>query len=531
MKPTLLAAALAALLPCLALAAPVSFAEAEAQVATTAGQRDPYAHYALAQRYMERHAPGDQSKAMSHYRAAALLGHTDAQWRLADMLFDMASSAEEPDAARLLQEAQALLKHAADAGNQTAMRNLAARLAQGQGMKADPGAALQWRERLADAGDAQAAFDVAATYFAKPKGAGDAQGTRYLTVAADAGLPGAVNELADRLEQGRGMAMDLEAAHKRATQAVALKIDAAQGRLARLDAALAPPPPVPAPTITKARPAKAKLAVDAPAITLARTRIEPPTAPIVPEPVAEPAAPIAPMTAQVAPVATPVPPSAPSKAAAPVVIAPMSVPGQANTAALARDCEETTALRAQLTALLEKMQRLENERAAPPPPAPPALPPLPQEERAAPKGPVRDRGPALAFEPAAPAIAPSEINEKALTAMREHDMPRALRLFDQAAKAGDVNAMNNLGMVFLRGTGVQADRDQAVYWFKQAAERGNATAASNLGYIYANGIGVMADAAEAIAWYRRAVNLGHVESQDALRALQGATGVVAQRWQ
>ena len=58
MKPTLLAAALAALLPCLALAAPVSFAEAEAQVATTAGQRDPYAHYALAQRYMERHAPG-----------------------------------------------------------------------------------------------------------------------------------------------------------------------------------------------------------------------------------------------------------------------------------------------------------------------------------------------------------------------------------------------------------------------------------------------------------------------------------------
>ena len=79
--------------------------------------------------------------------------------------------------------------------------------------------------------------------------------------------------------------------------------------------------------------------------------------------------------------------------------------------------------------------------------------------------------------------------------------------------------------------GVQADRDQAVYWFKQAAERGNATAASNLGYIYANGIGVMADAAEAIAWYRRAVNLGHVESQDALRALQGATGVVAQRWQ
>jgi TPR repeat protein len=50
------------------------------------------------------------------------------------------------------------------------------------------------------------------------------------------------------------------------------------------------------------------------------------------------------------------------------------------------------------------------------------------------------------------------------------DHVKAARLFQEAARAGDAQAMNNLGVLYLQGKGVPKDVDKAVYWWGKAVE-------------------------------------------------------------
>lgn len=52
------------------------------------------------------------------------------------------------------------------------------------------------------------------------------------------------------------------------------------------------------------------------------------------------------------------------------------------------------------------------------------------------------------------------------------DLDRAAELFRQAAEAGHGEACNNLGRCYLLGAGVPRDPEQAQYWFNQASQRG-----------------------------------------------------------
>jgi hypothetical protein len=57
---------------------------------------------------------------------------------------------------------------------------------------------------------------------------------------------------------------------------------------------------------------------------------------------------------------------------------------------------------------------------------------------------------------------------------------RAKISFEQAANLGDAKAMNNLGMLYLNGTGVQRDLSLARVWFERAIVFNNAEAQENL---------------------------------------------------
>jgi len=58
------------------------------------------------------------------------------------------------------------------------------------------------------------------------------------------------------------------------------------------------------------------------------------------------------------------------------------------------------------------------------------------------------------------------------------------------------------------GRGVARDYAQARSWFEQAAEAGNAEAMRNLGILYENGEGVAKDSAQAHNWYQKAAEAG-----------------------
>jgi TPR repeat protein len=77
------------------------------------------------------------------------------------------------------------------------------------------------------------------------------------------------------------------------------------------------------------------------------------------------------------------------------------------------------------------------------------------------------------------------------------------------ADRGDVRAINNLGLLWARGVGVEAPNYQeAMRWWKEAAKRGYAVSMNNLGLLYASGHGVKQDYAQAMKWWEMAAEHG-----------------------
>jgi hypothetical protein len=79
----------------------------------------------------------------------------------------------------------------------------------------------------------------------------------------------------------------------------------------------------------------------------------------------------------------------------------------------------------------------------------------------------------------------------------------------KAADQGSVEAMNNLGVAFEHGLGVQRDFSEAAKWYRAAAIRGDAQAQANIGLLYRFGQGVNKDLPEAYAWFKLSAEKGN----------------------
>lgn len=98
----------------------------------------------------------------------------------------------------------------------------------------------------------------------------------------------------------------------------------------------------------------------------------------------------------------------------------------------------------------------------------------------------------------------------------EPDPGRALHWFAQSANAGNPSGMNNYGRLLQQGRGIPANPEEAARWFDQAARLGQPEAQYNLGYLYETGQGAPRDESAAAAWYSRAASL---RQKDALARL------------
>jgi len=98
----------------------------------------------------------------------------------------------------------------------------------------------------------------------------------------------------------------------------------------------------------------------------------------------------------------------------------------------------------------------------------------------------------------------------------------------KAAEQGNAGAQNNLAKMYLDGSGVVQNDQEAVKWFRLAAEQGDADAQCNLGFMYANGRGVAQNDQEAIAWYRLAAEQGDAVGQGYLGFMYANGSGVAQ---
>jgi uncharacterized protein len=83
----------------------------------------------------------------------------------------------------------------------------------------------------------------------------------------------------------------------------------------------------------------------------------------------------------------------------------------------------------------------------------------------------------------------------------------------QAADRGSMMDQAVLGNLYLHGTGITQDFQQAFYWIDRAARQGGAFAQHDLGYMFHNGYGVPQDYQQAARWYRKAADQGFGPSQ------------------
>jgi TPR repeat protein len=104
----------------------------------------------------------------------------------------------------------------------------------------------------------------------------------------------------------------------------------------------------------------------------------------------------------------------------------------------------------------------------------------------------------------------------------------ALRLFEQAARGGDVAAAFELGEMLRVGVvNIAPQPLAAAPWYTQAAQQGHARAALALGLLYKNGLGVERNDLQAAHWLQTASDGGNPHAMFLLsyfyRAGQGVT--------
>ena len=91
----------------------------------------------------------------------------------------------------------------------------------------------------------------------------------------------------------------------------------------------------------------------------------------------------------------------------------------------------------------------------------------------------------------------------------------AFDLAQRSADLGNANAMGNLGVFYMNGTGLAApDPAKAVELFRQGAERDNPPSMFFYAMCQENGIGGPKNPAEARKWYATSAAKGHPPAVD-----------------
>jgi len=104
-------------------------------------------------------------------------------------------------------------------------------------------------------------------------------------------------------------------------------------------------------------------------------------------------------------------------------------------------------------------------------------------------------------------------SQEAFQAYARKDYADAYKGFEKLAASGDLNAMNNLGLMLLNGQGTVVNYAAAADWFEKAAEKGHLNAITNLGTLYELGHGRPQNYQKAAQLYRSAADRGTSDAQ------------------
>jgi TPR repeat protein len=114
-----------------------------------------------------------------------------------------------------------------------------------------------------------------------------------------------------------------------------------------------------------------------------------------------------------------------------------------------------------------------------------------------------------------------------LVAYATGDYATAWRVLRPWAEQGNPDALTAVGVMYVKGQGVDRDYTQALDLFNRAISAGSEDAEAELGYMYGSGYGVPQDYEEAISKYRDSIQKGSVRGENYLgEAYVAGQGVV-----
>ncbi|TQF67552.1 tetratricopeptide repeat protein [Pseudoalteromonas luteoviolacea] len=100
-----------------------------------------------------------------------------------------------------------------------------------------------------------------------------------------------------------------------------------------------------------------------------------------------------------------------------------------------------------------------------------------------------------------------------------NDLTRAYSWYKRAASSGSADALNNLGLMYNQGEGVEVNLKKARAYFEQATELGSHLSFGNLGRLYEFGEGVVQSFEQAAKYYERGIELGDAQSMHNMGSL------------
>ena len=101
----------------------------------------------------------------------------------------------------------------------------------------------------------------------------------------------------------------------------------------------------------------------------------------------------------------------------------------------------------------------------------------------------------------------------------------------KTAEQGDSKAQARLGAMYLVGSEVEKDEQQAFEWFLKAAQQGNVDAEMIVAAMYDRGLGVKNDVKTATQWYEKAAAKGNTTAMALTGKNDVAKGGVAFSYQ
>ena len=102
------------------------------------------------------------------------------------------------------------------------------------------------------------------------------------------------------------------------------------------------------------------------------------------------------------------------------------------------------------------------------------------------------------------------------TAFDNKQYKKAYDIWIKPAQQGDPEAQYNIGLLYMKGLGVEHNDREALKWFTYAGEQGLADAQYNAVVMFYTGKGVYPDYKSAIDWWTLAVAQGHANAENNL---------------